>query len=188
MSNLAFTSEIRKTFKPRQNVCDFAAVMFKCIFLNENFDISIKRTLKFGPKGRIDNIPTLVQIMAARRPGEKPLFGLMMIYWRIYASLGLNELTSLIIGYTIIDLFNCLLYSYYYSSWIMDANFIYRLAMTILIFTINACADWKHRIRKITFAWVSKYFDKQVNTMPADALVQCKLWRQHLRMTTIMNM
>ena len=34
----------------------------------------IKISLKFVPKGPINNIPALVQIMAGRRPGNKPLF------------------------------------------------------------------------------------------------------------------
>ena len=34
--------------------------IFKCIFLNENMWISIKISLKFGPKGSINNIPALV--------------------------------------------------------------------------------------------------------------------------------
>ena len=34
---------------------------------------SIKFSLKFVPKGPINNIPALVQIMAWRRPGDKPL-------------------------------------------------------------------------------------------------------------------
>ena len=33
---------------------------FKCIFLNENVLISIKISLKFVPKGQINNIPALV--------------------------------------------------------------------------------------------------------------------------------
>ena len=43
-----------------------------CIFFNENIWISIKFSLKFVPRGPIYNIPTLVQIMAWRRPGDKP--------------------------------------------------------------------------------------------------------------------
>ena len=35
--------------------------------------VSIKISLKFVPKGQINNIPPLVQIMAWRRPGDKPL-------------------------------------------------------------------------------------------------------------------
>ena len=46
--------------------------IFKCIFLNENAWISIKISLKIVPKGPINNIPALVQIMAWRRPGDKP--------------------------------------------------------------------------------------------------------------------
>ena len=40
---------------------------------NENILISISISLKFVPKGQINNILTLVQIMAWRRPGDKPL-------------------------------------------------------------------------------------------------------------------
>ena len=39
----------------------------------------VKISLKFVPKGRINNIPALVQIMAWRRPGDKPLSEPMMV-------------------------------------------------------------------------------------------------------------
>ena len=45
----------------------------KCIFLNENVWIPIEISLKFVPKVPINNISALVQIMAWRRPGDKPL-------------------------------------------------------------------------------------------------------------------
>ena len=48
-------------------------------FLNENVIISIQISLKFVPKGPINNIPALVQIMAWRRPGDKPLSEAMLI-------------------------------------------------------------------------------------------------------------
>ena len=51
----------------------------KCIFLNENIWISIKVLLKFVSKGQINNIPALIQIMAWRIPGDKPLSELMMV-------------------------------------------------------------------------------------------------------------
>ena len=47
--------------------------MFKWIFLNENGKIPIKISLKFVPRSPIDNKPALVQIMAWRRPSDKPL-------------------------------------------------------------------------------------------------------------------
>ena len=63
----------------RQNECHFADDIFNHISLNENVWIPIKISLKFVPKGPINNIPALVQIMAWRRPGDKPLSEPMMI-------------------------------------------------------------------------------------------------------------
>ena len=48
------------TLRPRQNGCHFA----DDIFMNENARIFIKFSLKFVPKGPINNIPALVPIMA----------------------------------------------------------------------------------------------------------------------------
>ena len=48
------------------------AAIFQSILLSENVCISIKISLKFVPKGPINNIPGLVQIMACCRPGNKP--------------------------------------------------------------------------------------------------------------------
>ena len=64
--------------------------------MEENLSISIEISLKFMPMGPINNIPSLVQIMALSRPGNKPLSETMMVSLRpIYASSGLNELTIL---------------------------------------------------------------------------------------------
>ena len=67
------------TLRLRRNRRHFADDIFKCILLNENVLILIKISLKFIPKGPINNIPALVQIMAWRRPGDKPLSEAMMI-------------------------------------------------------------------------------------------------------------
>ena len=67
------------TLRPRQNGHHFPDDVFKCIFLNQNVLISIKISLKFVPKGPINNIPALVQIMAWRLPGDKPLSEPMMV-------------------------------------------------------------------------------------------------------------
>ena len=66
------------TLRPRQNGRHFPDNIFQCIFLNENEWISIKISLKFVPKDQINNIPSLVSIMAWRRPGDKPLSEAMM--------------------------------------------------------------------------------------------------------------
>ena len=67
------------TLRPRQNGRLFADDTFKRIFLNENIRISTKNSLKFVPKGLINNIPALGLIMAWRRPGDKPLSEPMMV-------------------------------------------------------------------------------------------------------------
>ena len=63
----------------RQNGCYFPDNIFECIFLKENAWIPIKISLKFVPKSPINNIPALVQIMAWRRPGNKPLSEAMLV-------------------------------------------------------------------------------------------------------------
>ena len=75
--------DARPLTRPRQsgsqNGPHFADDIFKCIFLNENVWISFKISLKFVPKVQINNIPTLVQIMAWCRSGNKPLSEPMMV-------------------------------------------------------------------------------------------------------------
>ena len=67
------------TLRPRQNGHRFTDDTLQRIFLKENIKILIKISLKFVPKGQINNIPALVQIMAWRRPGDKPLSETMMV-------------------------------------------------------------------------------------------------------------
>ena len=67
------------TLRPRQNGCHFADDIFKCIFLNEDVWILTRISLKFVCKGPINNIAGLVQIMAWRGLGNKPLSESMMI-------------------------------------------------------------------------------------------------------------
>ena len=82
ISSLTYTHSLQRqlnSLKPRQNGRHFADDIFKCIFLNEDVWILIKISLKFVPKGLINNIPALVQILAWRRPGDKPLSEPMMV-------------------------------------------------------------------------------------------------------------
>ena len=65
--------------RPRQNGRHFPDDIFKCIFLNENVWILIKISVKFVPWGPINDIPALVQIMAWRLPGDKPLSEPMLV-------------------------------------------------------------------------------------------------------------
>ena len=47
--------------------------IFTCIFVNEKLRILIQISVKFVPKGPIDNKSALVQVMAWRRRVDKPL-------------------------------------------------------------------------------------------------------------------
>ena len=67
------------TLRPRQDGRLFPDDILKSIFFNEDVQTLIKISLTFVPKAPINNIPALVQIMAWRRPGDKPLFEPMMV-------------------------------------------------------------------------------------------------------------
>ena len=67
------------TLRQRRNEQHSADDIFKRVFFNENACISTKTSLKFVPKGPINNIPALVRMMAWRRSGDKPLSEPMMV-------------------------------------------------------------------------------------------------------------
>ena len=67
------------TLRPRQDGRHFADDIFMCNFFNENCCILIKFSRKYFRKGPIDNNRALVQIMAWRRSGDKPLSEPIMI-------------------------------------------------------------------------------------------------------------
>ena len=71
--------QLFNTLRSSQNGQHLADDIFKSIFLNENVWISLTISLKFVPKVRINNNPSLVQIMAWRWPGDKPLSEPMMV-------------------------------------------------------------------------------------------------------------
>ena len=77
--NTSIAYKTFNTLRPRQNGRHSTDDIFKCIFLIENAWISIWISLKFVPKGPINNIPALVQIMAWHRPRNKPLSEPMMV-------------------------------------------------------------------------------------------------------------
>ena len=79
LCDTAFVSIDLNTLRPRQSGRHLADDIFKCIFMNENVWIVLKISLEFVPKVQINNIPALVQIMASRRPGDKPIAEPMMV-------------------------------------------------------------------------------------------------------------
>ena len=79
MTAILFRVQVINILRPRQNGRRFADDTFKRIFLNENVIISTKISLKFVPKGPINNNTALVQIMAWHRSDDKPLSEPMMV-------------------------------------------------------------------------------------------------------------
>ena len=68
------------TLRPKQIGSHFADDIFKYICFNENIWIAIEISLKFDPKGPINNVPpALVHIMALFWPGDKLLSEPMMV-------------------------------------------------------------------------------------------------------------
>ena len=74
-----YLAEFLNTLRPRQDGRHFADDSFTCVFFNENCCILIKFSLKYIRKGAINNNRALVQIMAWRRSGDKPLSEPMMV-------------------------------------------------------------------------------------------------------------
>ena len=70
---VCFTTFLFNVLRSTQNGRLFPDDIFQCIFFNENVWLSVNISVKFIPKGPINNIQALVQIMAWRRPGDKPL-------------------------------------------------------------------------------------------------------------------
>ena len=70
---------LNNTLRPRQYGRRFADHKLKCIFLNENIWILINDSMNFIPKGLINNIPALVQIMAWCRAVDRPLSEPMVV-------------------------------------------------------------------------------------------------------------
>ena len=97
---LLYCSGLFNTLRPRQNGRHFTDNMLKCILFQKNVWIWIKISLKFVPRGPINNIPALVQIMAWRRTGDKPLPEPMMTQFsNTYVSPSLHDWIGL-------DMFN----------------------------------------------------------------------------------
>ena len=73
------TDNFLNTLRPTQNGRHFPDDIFKWLFLNVNGWIPIKISLKFVRKGPVNNIAVLVEILAWRRSGDKPLSETMVV-------------------------------------------------------------------------------------------------------------
>ena len=94
--NFGIETYKRSTHWGREQIDAMSQTTFSnAFFENGNEWILLRISLRFVSKGPINNIPSLVQTMAWR--GQATIHCLnqwWLIYWRIYASLGLNELMT----------------------------------------------------------------------------------------------
>ena len=126
--------------------------MFKCIFFNENVWFPIKISLKFVPKGPINNIPALVQIMAWRRPGDKPLSEPMMVILSTHICVTWPQWVK---GYGPSVSTRCFLLTSHYSDAIMGMIASQITSLTIVYSTLYSGADkTKHQnSASLAFVW-----------------------------------
>ena len=101
------------TLRPRQNGRYVTDNISKCIILNENVWISLNISLKFVHEVWMNNIPVLVQIMAWRWPGDKPLSEPMVV--KLLTHLGLNEVSVRSFADTVMTNFDIYIHIYIYS-------------------------------------------------------------------------
>ena len=84
------------TLGPWKNGPHFTDDTFKCIFWNENVGISIKISLKFVPKGPINNIPALFQVMAWCQPLPEPMKVTLMTHIYVTWPQWINEYSQVL--------------------------------------------------------------------------------------------
>ena len=95
-------SPVLNTLIPRKKISHLADDTFKHIFLNENVRIYNTISPNFVPDCPINNIPALVQIMAWRRPGDKPLSAQMIV--RLPTYICFDELISVFFRYVFLQM------------------------------------------------------------------------------------
>ena len=115
---------VLKTLRPWQNGRHFPDDSFKGIFLNENVWILMKISLKFVPKGPINNISALVQIMVWCRPGGKPLSEPVMVSLLTHICVTRPQWVKMWLishGLLVIKIYCCIIYMiYWYDSYLKN--------------------------------------------------------------------
>ena len=135
------------TLRLRQNGHHFEDDVLKCIFLNENISISIKIALKFDPKAAINNSPSLVQIMAWRRPGDKSLYEPMMVTLLMHIYVNWPQWVNCTVAVIILP-------TVHYTDVIMGAMASQITSLTIVYSTIYSGADQGKHQSSVSLAFV----------------------------------
>ena len=95
---LRYSTEI-STYWSQDKMTDISPI-FKSIFLYENVLISLRKSLKFIPNVRINNISALGQIMACRRSCDEPLSEAMMVSLLTQTCVTRSQWVNVFYGYT----------------------------------------------------------------------------------------
>ena len=148
------------TLRPRQNGRHFPDDTFKRIFLNENIIISIKISPKFVPKGPINNIPPLVQIMAWRWPGDKPLSDPMVVSLMTHICVTRPQwVNGVLLNQQIVNFYISFLYYFHLPNSIHSF-------FCVLFFPLQLC---------FLFLWVVLYENMFVNALSGTLMICCEM-------------
>ena len=134
--------------------------------------ISIKITLKFVPNCPINNIPSLVQIMAWCRSGNKPLSEPMMVSLLTHnASLGLNALWLEENGWYLADSFlSCIL---------LNTKFYILIQISMKLFSNGPVDNKSAVVHVVAWLWTG---DKLIIWANSD-----KVWRYAISQSHCVN-
>ena len=116
LMNSSLQDVLLNTLRPRRNGQHFADDISKHIFINENIWILINVSLPLVPKGPVNNIPALVQIMAWRLPGNKPLSESMVISLLMHICFTRPQYVNLLTYGKLIKLFKGLIWKDIFAS------------------------------------------------------------------------
>ena len=124
---------------------------FRCIFLNENDRILTQISLKFVPRSAIDNKPALVQVMACRQTGDKPLPETMLTQFTDAYMRHWGEMSSLIVpweGWLWLQICNFVL-KYHQAVWkknsVLQAQLWDHLVLRIILAFLFSGTHTDHR-------------------------------------------
>ena len=153
------------TLRPRQKGRHFPDDIFKWIFLNENVWISITISLKFVPKGPINNIPALVQIMAWRRPGDKPLSEPMMVRFPTHICVTRPQWVK------VFGEFGELHFRHRYNDWLSGGLFLQRTFHYLAWIGKREFLFVSYNINRINITW--RTIDTQRSRYDATIFAKC---------------
>ena len=144
------------TLRPRQKDCHFADNVSEYIFLNENAWILNKFSLKYVLNSQINNIPTLIQAMAWRWSGDKPLSETMMINSPTHIGITRPQRVN-----TQFSIFHWLLSSE--CLMIMPWNKCHRTSMIKLQ---HWFWQWFDAVTQLAITWTSVAIESQIHITP----------------------